>query len=542
MTHYLSENPELVRYIRVHTRKGKATSYYTLFLVLCLACVVVNLVAWQYYGAYRSLETCFRSVFFQIVGANFLLLLVVGSHACGESVAQERQSNTLEFQRITGMNPYVLALGKILGVPLVHYLLAVVGMPFTMLCVLSGGVSILGFVAAYLVLAASGLFFSSLSTLMSSFRRETSSRGKTSPVVLVIMLLWMGPWFFMATIRGPWGSALLGRGANVLTCLLPFHSLYAVAQGDVSQYRVALFGVEVNGVLMTLVLNLLLFLFFWAGTARRIGSDSRPVWSKAQLLAGSLVTFGLLAGVLWDALPSMSVPRGERLTALAVCTLLAHAVLLLVATVASPNLYPYRVALRRRGAGNPAPAALLDERTMALPLTVLLAGAFAALALAVTTFRSVAVPGVPAPAAVALFLLPFVLCAVLYTGLVQMLRFFAPENGAKLQAVILFVWTALPLVGGTILLAMEPKELWGTLGRIVLFLSPVGACINGVTEGVGATVESPEFWFAVVVFAAAGGWLWSVLGRFHRRLVEGARGAASLAGQGGDGLTDPSSG
>ena len=526
--HYLSENPELVRYVRVHTRKGKATSYYTLFLVLCLACVVFNLVAWQYYGAYRSLETCFRSVFFQIVGANFVLLLVVGSHACGESVAQERQSNTLEFQRITGMSPYVLALGKILGVPLVHYLLAVVGMPFTMLCVLSGGVSLSGFVAAYLVLAASGLFFSSLSTLMSSFRRETSSRGKTSPVVLVIMLLWMGPGFFMATIRGPWGSALLGRGANVLTCLLPFHSLYAVAQGDVSQYRVALFGVEVNGVLMTLVLNLLLFLFFWAGTARRIGSDSQPVWSKAQLLTASLVTFALMAGVLWDALPAMRGPRLDYLTPLALCALLAHAVMLLVANVASPGLYPHRVALRRRGVGVSGAAAFLDERTMALLLTLVLAGAFAAMALAVTVSRSAALPGLPGPATVALFLLPFVLCAVIYTGLVQTLRFFAPENGAQLQAVILFVWTAIPLAGGTLLMGMEPQELWGFLGRIVLFLSPVGVCVHGIKEGVGATVGSAEFWLSVVAFAAAGAWLWSVLRRFHRKLAEEARGTAPV--------------
>jgi len=32
----------------------------------------------------------------------------------------------------------------------------------------------------------------------------------------------------------------------------------------------------------------------------------------------------------------------------------------------------------------------------------------------------------------------------------------------------------------------------------------------------------------VVVFATAGGWLWSVLRRFHRKLAEEARGTAPV--------------
>lgn len=517
---FLTDNPELVRYVRVGTRKGKATAIYMVFLLACVVCVVANVAAHSQYLAYASTAACFRSIFFQIVVTNFVLVLIFGAHACGESISQERQADTLEFQRLTGMSAYRLALGKILGCPLIHYLLAVVGMPFTMLCVIAGGVSMTGYLATYALLVVSGMMFSSAAALLSSFRRGKTTKGRTSPVVLLVLLLIFGPAWFSISFRLS-GMARPG-GLAFYTCLLPYHSLVAVGRGSLGAYQVSLFGTTVNGIVATLVINTLLFLFCWAGTARRMASDSQPVWSKKQLIVSSAVLYLLMAGMVWSAMvvgPSpWSAVGAAPLAPVCYATIVAHVWLLVVAVVASPNLHPYRVGLRRRLTAKTTCRSLLDDRTMALPFVALVAAGYALMMLLVVPSTGAGSLTSASAGTVASFFIPLVLCAVLYAEAAQAFKLLAPEHGTKLLAAVLLLWTALPIIGGLVAMATAQSALAGGAATIMM-LSPVGAGIGALGSDLATLVQGDSFWGATALFAIAAAWLWAVLKRQHELLA-----------------------
>ena len=212
------------------------------------------------------------------------------------------------------MNSYTLAIGKILGVPFIHYLMAAVGMPVTMLCVICGGVSFTGWVASYLLLLVSGLFFCSASTLASAVRKAKTAQ-RTSPIALLVVLLWFGPTLGFAIFRGLGG--VMGSGGGWWTCLLPFHSLWAVGQDTLDSYRVAFFGMQVNGVVGTGLEHVLMA---WAGTARRLASDSQSLDQNA--VAGGFAVLFLLLEVAVERGACFSNPW----VPISICTLAAHVV------------------------------------------------------------------------------------------------------------------------------------------------------------------------------------------------------------------------
>lgn len=503
----LLDNPEFMRHLRKSTRKGKASTAYTIFLVACGLCVAVNLLLYYRASSYQSFQACFRSIFFQIIGANFVLLLGIGAHGCGDSVSSERQSNTLDFQRITGANPYTLAFGKILGVPFVHYLMAAVSMPVTMTCVVYGGVSIEGYALAYLLLAVFGLSYCSVSTLASAFRKEKSA-NRGSPIVLLLVIVLLGPTLGFALFRG--GGAVSGLSTGLWTCFLPFHSLSDVGRATVGGYTVPLYGIRISGIAMTICINALLFLVCWAGTARRLENDAQSIWSKSQLLGGSLVVFILLGSYLWNAVLVYANPW----IPIANSVIAAHIMLIIVAAVASPGQYAFRLGLRHKSEGRAPGMALLDERGMAFSLVLTLILAFSGLIVGIVSNRITAIPPFLDLSPIALFL-PVLICGMAYTTVAQWFKLVAPNHGMKLYGGALFVWTIIPVVAGLIL-----KSLNGfpEVGTFILFLSPIGTCVNCLQDGGMETVKLPVIWGALGVLIAIAGWLWFVMNRTRRAL------------------------
>lgn len=515
----LIDNPEFIRHVRCATRKGKPAIYCALFLLACLGCLLINLWARFQMKVYTSPDVCFRSIFFQIIGANFVFLLAFGTHACAESVVRERQTKTLDFQRITGMSSYRLALGKIVGVPFVHYRMALVGMPVTFLCVLMGGVSFAGYLISYLLLAASGLFLNSLGVLGSSLRRELAAK-RTSPFVFIFLVLWIGP-FFVVTARMGTGRSI-PDAISVLTCILPIRSLMAVGSGDLGDYTIQLFRVSVNGVLATLVCNGLLFLFCWAGAARRMADDSQPVWARWQLMTFSFVLCAVLAGVVRNVIPNWGAwPSRKAEALLSGCTVGAHALVAVVAAVAVPYLYPYRSGLRRHLGSTQwrMRAPLFEDRAMAFPLVVAISVLYAATMLLVMSSGYSPDANARWFSLIAAFFLPFVMCTVVYTALAQLFAFFAPQHGMKLYALTLFVWALIPMAGGAMFWAADDPFVKEHLSKYIMFTSPIGACMFAVSKGLEAAVVCPPFGIAVCLFAAMIVGLSVPLVRLRRKLV-----------------------
>ena len=93
--------------------------------------------------------------------------LVVGSYMLIADISKEERLGTLNFIRLSPQSVFTILGGKILGVPILVYLFGALAIPLHLVAGLSAGIPfhlILGF---YLVLAASCLFFYSVSILYS---------------------------------------------------------------------------------------------------------------------------------------------------------------------------------------------------------------------------------------------------------------------------------------------------------------------------------------------------------------------------------------
>lgn len=504
----LSENPEFMRYFRKSMRKGKASTSSTVFLVACGLCLAVNLFFFYRIPFYRSFQTCFQSIFFQIIGFNFLQLLGFGAHGCSDSVSSERQSNTLDFQRITGMNPYTVAFGKILGVPFVQYRLAAVAMPVTMMCVVCGGVSMATYGLAYLLLVVFSLSYCSLSTLVSALRKEKTAQ-RTSPIVLILVLAWIGPTIIFGVTRtgGP------GLGSGIWTCLFPIHSLLELAQTNGGGYRVLFFGTPVSGIVLTCCVNAFLFLAFWAGAARRIENDSQSLWSKTQLLCCSMVVFGLMGSYLWSAVAIHSNP----LIPISICTILAHAWCAFVAAVAAPGHYAFRLGVRQRKSGHPRGIAILDEKSLALPFVITLVLVFAAVILTVAITREAAMARFLDPLSLLFLLFSVLICCVAYSTMAQLCKLAAPVHGMKLYGGVVFVWAVIPFAAGELLKFWNGSEEINEAARFILYLSPLGPSVNSF-QNEGMQDVRVAALGAFCLLAVLTGWLWTFVSRRCSRL------------------------
>lgn len=120
-------------------------------------------------------------------------LLVVGSYMLIADLSKEEKSNTLNFIRISPQSATSIFVGKILGVPILIYLLGLVAIPLHIWAGLSANIPFSLIISFYLVLAVSLIFFYSgvalYSLFASSFSGFQAALGATA--ILFFLLVTM---------------------------------------------------------------------------------------------------------------------------------------------------------------------------------------------------------------------------------------------------------------------------------------------------------------------------------------------------------------
>jgi hypothetical protein len=105
-------------------------------------------------------------MFITISIIGIVVLLVVGTYMLIADLAKEDSKGTLNFVRLSPQNATSILIGKITGVPILLYLVAISFLPLHLSAGLSSGISLNLLVAFYLVLTASCAFFYSLALLV----------------------------------------------------------------------------------------------------------------------------------------------------------------------------------------------------------------------------------------------------------------------------------------------------------------------------------------------------------------------------------------
>jgi hypothetical protein len=94
-----------------------------------------------------------------------LILLVVGTYMLISDLSKEEQKGTLNFLRLTPQSSQSILIGKMLGVPIILYLVGLVAFPLHLAAGLLGNIPLGMMLGAYTVVGASCLFFYSMALL-----------------------------------------------------------------------------------------------------------------------------------------------------------------------------------------------------------------------------------------------------------------------------------------------------------------------------------------------------------------------------------------
>lgn len=115
------------------------------------------------------------------------------------SIVLERQKGTLALLLNSPMNPWSIALGKLVGVIGFIALLLVLSLPAAAACYAMGGIDLPRLGMIYLVLFLLAVEYATLGLLVSSYARSTDSALRTTyGIILVLAVVLVGPYEFLA--------------------------------------------------------------------------------------------------------------------------------------------------------------------------------------------------------------------------------------------------------------------------------------------------------------------------------------------------------
>jgi ABC-2 type transport system permease protein len=258
-------NPEFVRHMRAELRPARAVMVAVVVLFLC---ALIGLACWS--QRQETLEYAERSA--QQFGGQWpayveklrrenpretwLLLCkwLFGLQAglvtfwslsmCAQSVSGERDRKTWDFQRTTSLTPAEIAVGKLLGEPVLAYFAALCVLPITFWSGLAGGVSFGTLLAGYIGMIASALFLG-LCGLWLSTLLETRSRGIGLIGALALYGFALGTYGFAAS----WFP-----GLAAFSPLTGLHSILGLKFDGGRDVTPTLFGHAVPWLLVSLIL------------------------------------------------------------------------------------------------------------------------------------------------------------------------------------------------------------------------------------------------------------------------------------------------
>jgi hypothetical protein len=118
-------NPELLRNARIQLRPGRA-------IAAAIICAAISLTIWYSFESHGSDQTAaFDAItmFKFILQMQVFVLLIGGGIYELLTVHREKELNTFDYQRVTRLSSFELAVGKLFGAPILTYFIVLCLMP-----------------------------------------------------------------------------------------------------------------------------------------------------------------------------------------------------------------------------------------------------------------------------------------------------------------------------------------------------------------------------------------------------------------------------
>jgi hypothetical protein len=184
----LRDNPVLVKHLRARLRLHRAIPW---------VAIVVILSALITYRAHTS-NAPPEEAFYMMLALQVFLLQLAGTAQVMTSVSRARESGMLEFHRISPQRPASVALGFMLGAPVLEYALFACTVPFS-LAVAVGYIGFSNWLVIFADILIAAVLYHAAAVLAGLVLPKTTS----SPVLLVGLVFLLLPFWGLLTFLRP---------------------------------------------------------------------------------------------------------------------------------------------------------------------------------------------------------------------------------------------------------------------------------------------------------------------------------------------------
>jgi hypothetical protein len=174
-------NPELLRNARIQLRPGRAVA-------AAIICAAISLTIWYSFESRSRADAVAVDaieMFRFILQMQIFVLLIGGGIYELLSVHREKELNTFDYQRVTRLTAFELAVGKLFGAPILTYFIVLCLMPIAIFAAVLGHAPVVLVVEAYAILVVGCIAFHLLALLVST----TLGRGVSAIAVLPYLVL-----------------------------------------------------------------------------------------------------------------------------------------------------------------------------------------------------------------------------------------------------------------------------------------------------------------------------------------------------------------
>jgi hypothetical protein len=174
-------NPELLRNARIQLRPGRA-------IAAAIICAAISLTIWYSFesrSAAQAVASDAIEMFKFILQMQIFVLLIGGGIYELLTVHREKELNTFDYQRVTRLSSFELAVGKLFGAPILTYFIVLCLMPIAIFAAILGHAPLAVVVEAYVIVLVGCIAFHVLALLISA----TLGRGVSAIAVLPYLVL-----------------------------------------------------------------------------------------------------------------------------------------------------------------------------------------------------------------------------------------------------------------------------------------------------------------------------------------------------------------
>ncbi|MFH1421429.1 MAG: hypothetical protein ABIH42_01740 [Planctomycetota bacterium] len=235
----------------------RIATYIIRFLVVIGFCLFLSALGIRQVGA-PGLQ-----FFISIAYINTVIITIAGISYFSSAISEEKEENTLGLLRMTDLSSVSILLGKSTTRVIGALLLLVIQIPFIMLSITLGGVTVMQIISAYISLAAYTIFVSSLALVCSVICK--TSRGAGSLTFLFLSIFFFIPFLFDLVFIILGTPVLSGAGFSnsinsIRTLLAQTSPYYQLELIMATGFKGSIINVQV---ISNIIFGIILFLLAW---------------------------------------------------------------------------------------------------------------------------------------------------------------------------------------------------------------------------------------------------------------------------------------